>query len=118
MKSVSSCSHFFFFQAEDGIRDYKVTGVQTCALPILKRFAGFSPKARLAGIQKRVFSPATMEHNASRQPSGAVARLTCAGWFANTVDSNKRPSFCQAEKWTVTVLLADGCVVPAPLFNI
>src|SRR2546426_4781090 len=30
---------FFFFQAEDGIRDYKVTGVQTCALPI-------SPQAR------------------------------------------------------------------------
>src|ERR1022692_3502712 len=27
----------FFFQAEDGIRDYKVTGVQTCALPILVR---------------------------------------------------------------------------------
>src|SRR5256885_13270197 len=27
--------YFFFFQAEDGIRDYKVTGVQTCALPIL-----------------------------------------------------------------------------------
>src|SRR5256885_17266248 len=26
----------FFFQAEDGIRDYKVTGVQTCALPIAK----------------------------------------------------------------------------------
>src|SRR5256885_39257 len=29
---ANSC--FFFFQAEDGIRDYKVTGVQTCALPI------------------------------------------------------------------------------------
>src|SRR5256885_12265110 len=28
---------FFFFQAEDGIRDYKVTGVQTCALPIYSR---------------------------------------------------------------------------------
>src|SRR5256885_11958647 len=27
----------FFFQAEDGIRDYKVTGVQTCALPIYAR---------------------------------------------------------------------------------
>src|SRR5256885_11160872 len=26
----------FFFQAEDGIRDYKVTGVQTCALPIFR----------------------------------------------------------------------------------
>src|SRR2546426_6913874 len=30
------CFFFFFFQAEDGIRDYKVTGVQTCALPILR----------------------------------------------------------------------------------
>src|SRR5688500_20198137 len=29
----------FFFQAEDGIRDYKVTGVQTCALPISERRA-------------------------------------------------------------------------------
>ena len=28
---------FFFFQAEDGIRDHCVTGVQTCALPILFR---------------------------------------------------------------------------------
>src|SRR2546429_3128390 len=27
-------SFFFFFQAEDGIRDVAVTGVQTCALPI------------------------------------------------------------------------------------
>src|SRR5256885_13318955 len=30
---------FFFFQAEDGIRDYKVTGVQTCALPISEGMA-------------------------------------------------------------------------------
>src|SRR5437762_4511612 len=30
---------FFFFQAEDGIRDTSVTGVQTCALPILRRVA-------------------------------------------------------------------------------
>src|SRR5690606_40549403 len=27
---------FFFFQAEDGIRDFHVTGVQTCALPIYR----------------------------------------------------------------------------------
>src|SRR2546430_10501836 len=32
-QSVESC--IFFFQAEDGIRDLTVTGVQTCALPIL-----------------------------------------------------------------------------------
>src|SRR5690606_39942124 len=30
---------FFFFQAEDGIRDFHVTGVQTCALPDLIRTA-------------------------------------------------------------------------------
>src|SRR5690606_40678860 len=38
------CSAFivFFFQAEDGIRDFHVTGVQTCALPIFT-WAGASP---------------------------------------------------------------------------
>src|SRR5256885_8739283 len=35
LSTVVSIRFFFFFQAEDGIRDYKVTGVQTCALPIL-----------------------------------------------------------------------------------
>src|SRR2546430_4544581 len=32
--AVCHCSFYFFFQAEDGIRDLTVTGVQTCALPI------------------------------------------------------------------------------------
>src|SRR5690606_8231819 len=31
------CFFCFFFQAEDGIRDFHVTGVQTCALPISRR---------------------------------------------------------------------------------
>src|SRR5262249_4402618 len=35
MLVLGSCAMFFFFQAEDGIRDWSVTGVQTCALPIL-----------------------------------------------------------------------------------
>src|SRR2546422_10309375 len=40
---------FFFFQAEDGIRDVAVTGVQTCALPILLRgVAGRQARAALA----------------------------------------------------------------------
>src|SRR5207245_4204568 len=34
--SVVYIFFFFFFQAEDGIRDATVTGVQTCALPILE----------------------------------------------------------------------------------
>src|SRR5256885_3712745 len=43
---------FFFFQAEDGIRDYKVTGVQTCALPIssaISRSTGFGTATAAAG---------------------------------------------------------------------
>ena len=34
VKKVRNRLVFFFFQAEDGIRDHCVTGVQTCALPI------------------------------------------------------------------------------------
>src|SRR3712207_8239548 len=34
LKLASATSCLFFFQAEDGIRDIGVTGVQTCALPI------------------------------------------------------------------------------------
>src|SRR5216683_1486025 len=39
MKIGSMNSFFFFFQAEDGIRDLIVTGVQTCALPIFDGLA-------------------------------------------------------------------------------
>src|SRR5690606_40453086 len=44
----------FFFQAEDGIRDFHVTGVQTCALPISgsqepQRGAGFDPARAVDG---------------------------------------------------------------------
>src|SRR5205807_6699353 len=42
---------FFFFQAEDGIRDYKVTGVQTCALPIY--FSANSGQAHGPAVQVR-----------------------------------------------------------------
>src|SRR2546425_11213824 len=40
--------HFFFFQAEDGIRDKLVTGVQTCALPISSTREAIAPLAWLA----------------------------------------------------------------------
>src|SRR5688572_32958422 len=42
---------FFFFQAEDGIRDLTVTGVQTCALPILETV---TPAANAKGIRLQV----------------------------------------------------------------
>src|SRR5207244_6770591 len=48
---------FFFFQAEDGIRDDLVTGVQTCALPICsRRFFGASASRNGDGIAAKQFS--------------------------------------------------------------
>src|SRR2546426_3912465 len=49
--AVSLC-FFFFFQAEDGIRDYKVTGVQTCALPISSNLSGASFARRVAAAAR------------------------------------------------------------------
>src|SRR6516162_9680195 len=46
---------FFFFQAEDGIRDYKVTGVQTCALPISLRTFRRVRLERAAASRLRAF---------------------------------------------------------------
>src|SRR5437764_5282841 len=52
---------FFFFQAEDGIRDTSVTGVQTCALPIYTRQRWCSPCSGLTRI-----TSATTGSSASR----------------------------------------------------
>src|SRR2546427_1817609 len=55
---------FFFFQAEDGIRDLTVTGVQTCALPISRQafWKLIRRYALAAGIEKRV-TPHTLRHS-------------------------------------------------------
>src|SRR2546430_4125788 len=52
---------FFFFQAEDGIRDLTVTGVQTCALPILGEVIAFSGRLLKdeEGAAKYLNSPET-----------------------------------------------------------
>src|SRR5256885_13262568 len=46
LSNILRLCFFFFFQAEDGIRDYKVTGVQTCALPISPEGAAVQSHAR------------------------------------------------------------------------
>src|SRR2546427_7984833 len=42
----------FFFQAEDGIRDLTVTGVQTCALPISSHVRSLVPQSRVEWAER------------------------------------------------------------------
>src|SRR3989442_6037608 len=58
---VCEVDFIFFFQAEDGIRDADVTGVQTCALPICPRYqdalcptCGTTPRYRQATVEQRI----------------------------------------------------------------
>src|SRR5439155_17330397 len=65
-----SLLNVFFFQAEDGIRDGHVTGVQTCALPIWPRgFVHRSPPRRMAVAGRSL--GAVPEH--ARAPGGVPA---------------------------------------------
>src|SRR5256885_14068241 len=58
----------FFFQAEDGIRDYKVTGVQTCALPIfLTASAASSAVGESCGTSRSAAIAALRSPRRSRQ---------------------------------------------------
>src|SRR5437764_11855144 len=68
---------FFFFQAEDGIRDTSVTGVQTCALPILRAPARGGCAARRRRSRR---SP----HPVARTPLSQVAPCR----------ASRRPSRC------------------------
>src|SRR5256885_13265807 len=68
---------FFFFQAEDGIRDYKVTGVQTCALPISWRRMPESELASQIGrFVEELQRNRSEEHTSELQsPCNLVCRL-------------------------------------------
>src|SRR5688500_19150553 len=65
-------SFLFFFQAEDGIRDYKVTGVQTCALPIFAVGGCVCPYRHAVCAEVR-FGVRWQSHRFGRSQSGGFA---------------------------------------------
>src|SRR5688572_17659597 len=87
---------FFFFQAEDGIRDLTVTGVQTCALPISLRdwprdqslsigstLRGRWPRARNSSSwrnQRRVRGSCTGRNRKVTGPRTSTQRTSCPHW--------------------------------------
>src|SRR5256885_3570346 len=77
---------FFFFQAEDGIRDYKVTGVQTCALPIC-------PRLRIRGRAVGGGAPDPRRGSGAREAvedGGRLERRRRGGPAAPRTDLNRR----------------------------
>src|SRR2546429_4560211 len=86
------CFFFFFFQAEDGIRDVAVTGVQTCALPIsgLERWHPGLPRL----IDRRAPTDPRLLRQQPRAPQ-APSRSSCAGRCAQS------PPLFQLPLWRV-----------------
>src|SRR2546426_1802501 len=76
---------FFFFQAEDGIRDYKVTGVQTCALPILHRSA--------LSRSKVLHYPYPLDLAAMQDAARALVGTHDFSSFQGTPTAAKNPAF-------------------------
>src|SRR5207302_5751120 len=75
---------FFFFQAEDGIRDFHVTGVQTCALPI-SSFASSQTRTRSAVLLDNGGRPATTSVPKAPLSKCRTTDSTCARHAASCV---------------------------------
>src|SRR5690554_7180073 len=101
------CVLLFFFQAEDGIRDADVTGVQTCALPISPGLAsGQSPGARGDGRASRSALSGVPGAQSRQQLSGggAAARSEerrvgkeCRSWLSPDVQNNRYAGACTVQ---------------------
>src|SRR5258708_6513542 len=78
---MCNCVMFFFFQAEDGIRDDLVTGVQTCALPICSTASSAStwgPSPTAATPTRSTL----LWRGGARRPSPAGIGRRCGTWGA------------------------------------
>src|SRR2546430_772907 len=97
---------FFFFQAEDGIRDLTVTGVQTCALPICPaqvRLVSGPPPARGVGGERSNAHRRRRDSVGVSAPERAIA-VDSAAVLAITSDAIARYSGSAPVSATVQVL--------------
>ena len=91
------CVFFFFFQAEDGIRDWSVTGVQTCALPIraVYRLFGSTSCELLSGDFLRLCIAGNPIHNGYTAQRGTAGSPRKIRYGASTFLSGDRRRTCQ-----------------------
>src|SRR5699024_4491879 len=81
------CRLVFFFQAEDGIRDRNVTGVQTCALPISRQPVIYPRMPSTWGVQQ------------------ATPRSTVSSWIQT------KTMWKSFYLWQITILKHPGCKI-------
>src|SRR5687767_15483558 len=93
---MSTSYFFFFFQAEDGIRDKLVTGVQTCALPIFHSTSASGYCARTAA-----------QSSSCGNSSSAVTRRTCSSPVRLPSRSEEHTSELQSLAYLVCRLLLE-----------
>src|SRR5690348_18075611 len=94
---------FFFFQAEDGIRDGRVTGVQTCALPISRSTAA-APTPRWAGTARagrtRSVHPGRASGaSAARASGGSRGSSTASGRRRARSEERRAGKECRSRWW-------------------
>src|SRR2546430_424896 len=82
---------FFFFQAEDGIRDLTVTGVQTCALPICL-------SSRDATKRKRRNGRETCQVRGIRSGTSPASNLRLRQCFSTSEDKGQRRASCVSDR--------------------
>src|SRR6266404_7261400 len=97
---------FFFFQAEDGIRDKLVTGVQTCALPICPVRATIDCFPNAARDRAEIIRVRFAGHAFDRQRAATAERTdlpplhSLEQFFVNGSRRRWRSSACRRGSWT------------------
>src|SRR5260370_10077913 len=113
-----ACHCFFFFQAEDGIRDSSVTGVQTCALPI---YRGSTVAKLCASPHAKVLACDTdwrrRYRDRSQHPETDGEKLTASGDRVTRISRRIEPAEASGEFIGVAKLTAEGPRQLGPAFD-
>src|SRR2546429_3734796 len=91
---------FFFFQAEDGIRDVAVTGVQTCALPICCASGSANSLALLRNLGKSPIPTCLMRRKQRAVSSGQSRSLSFTIWGVRTRSEERRVGKECRSRWS------------------
>src|SRR5690606_39924449 len=98
---------FFFFQAEDGIRDFHVTGVQTCALPIWMTSFKDNIGALGAWLREMKVQPIDIDYILVASPEQKIPKAD-AGFFGKFWHERSEERRVGQERRSVWARPADG----------